>query len=285
MVLADPGKLDRWVRMPTQQTLWAALSAVGWERRRFVPAGELPTAQRALLEICAFRPELDPAAPGPRWSIRRWLGIDPPGALERVTRVQLGGKVVEAPLWRAFDAARGDPPGVRRVLESLTPRERLATYGGKLDAGAYELRPSDLPPEFPGLESLRDEGRDWAPAHADWLLGQARDPRRPYNVKTQIAIRPALFLSLVRSKTPIERRWEVFLPVTGSPPAVLRECLDALAEERRVPAIRAALPTSGPEQALATSGAPDRDLPLAWPRRSHPSEAATSPSTPPRRTR
>jgi hypothetical protein len=247
-VLSDP-ELDRWVRMPTQQTLWAALSAVGWQRRRFVPAGELPAAQRAVLEICAFRPELDPAAPGPRWSIRRWLGIDPPGAIERVTPVKLDGKVVEAPLWRAFDAARGDPPGVLRVLESLPLPDRLAAFG-ELDAGAYELRPNDLPAEFPGLESLRDEGREWAPAHADWLLEQATDPRRPYNVKAQIAIRPPLFLSLVRSNTPVERRWEVFLPVTGAP-AIFRECLDALPQERRVPAIRAALPTSGPEQALA----------------------------------
>jgi hypothetical protein len=244
-VLSDP-ELDHWMRMPTQQALWAALAAVGWKRNGFVPAGDLPAAQRALLEICAFRPELDPAAPRPRWSIRRWLGIDPGGALERVAPRQLGGRVVDAPLWLAFDAVRADPAGVVRVLESLALPERLMAFG-ELDAGAYGF--TNPPAELPGVESLRDEGRAWAPAHADWLLERAKDPF-PYEVKKRTAIRPALFLSLVRSKTPVERRWEVFLPITASS-ALARECLDALPEDRRVPAIRAALPPSGPEAAVA----------------------------------
>jgi hypothetical protein len=246
-VLADP-ELDRWMRMPTQQALRGAMVAVGYEKGQFPPVESLTPAQRAFLEICAGRPELDVAAPEPRWSIRRWLGLDPMGALERVVTHDVAGKTETSPLWREFDVARGQPPEIRRRLERLSMGERLAVYG-ELDAGAYGFTEMDMPAEFPGIDGLRDEGRQWAPRHADWLLERAKDPL-PYQIKRRLRIRPPLFLSFARSRMAIERRWEIFLPLPIERPDILRECFEAVPEARRVPAVRAALPAGYPEATM-----------------------------------
>ena len=50
------------------------------------PSESLSPAQRAMLEICATHPEIGLRGgvlyKWPRWSMRRWLGLDAPGALE-----------------------------------------------------------------------------------------------------------------------------------------------------------------------------------------------------------
>lgn len=173
--------------------------------------------------------------------------MDPPGALERVVTHDVAGTRETSPLWREFDAARNDPAEIRRLLERLPMAERLAVYG-ELDAGAYGFVRAKL--DFPGLETMRDEGREWAPRHADWLLELAKMPVDPYHPGQQLQIRPPLFLSLVRSHIAIEPRWEVFLPLTIDRPEVLREAFEAIPEQRRVHAVRAALPTGMPEEAM-----------------------------------
>ncbi len=247
-VLTDP-ELDRWVRMPTQIAFRTAMAAVDLARDRFPLPDSLTPAQRAFLEIVLERPELAPVLPGARWSLRRWLGMDPPGALERVVTHDVGGSRETSPRWRAYDAARGNPAEIARLLEALSMAERLEVYG-ELDAGAYGFTPRDLEFDFPGLEALREEGRAWAPRHADWLLERAKDLGSPYDVRQRLRIRPPLFLSFVRSHIASAPRWEVFLPLTPERPELLRECFAALPEGRRVQAVRAALPTSMPEQAV-----------------------------------
>ena len=164
---------------------------------------------------------------------------------------EVAGKTETSPLWRELDAVRADPAEVRRFLERLPMAERLAVYG-ELDAGAYAFNGLLLPPDFPGIDELRDEGREWAPRHADWLLERAKTLPQ-YDLGQHLGIRLPLFLSFARSRIPVEQRWEVFLPVLVERPEVLRECLDALPGPRWVPAVRASLPAHlAPEMALKT---------------------------------
>jgi hypothetical protein len=244
-VLADPD-VGKWA---TRTAYEDAMVAVDYPRGRFPLPEQLTPAQRAFIEITVSRPELDPVAPAPRWTVRRWLGMDPGGALERVVPHEVGGARETSPLWRELDAARNDPAELRRLIERLPMPERLAVYG-ELDAGAYGFTRAELDFELPGLESLRDEGREWAPRHADWLLERAKDPSNPYDVKQRLRIRPPLFLSLLRSHVPIEPRWEVFLPLRMDQPDLIRECLGSFSDERKVHAVRAALPTGMPEEAM-----------------------------------
>ena len=155
-VLTDP-ELDRWVRMPTQIAFRTAMAAVDLARDRFPLPDSLTPAQRAFLEIVLERPELAPVLPGARWSLRRWLGMDPPGALERVVTHDVGGSRETSPRWRAYDAARGNPAEIARLLEALSMAERLEVYG-ELDAGAYGFTPRDSRVRLPRPRSTARRG-------------------------------------------------------------------------------------------------------------------------------
>jgi hypothetical protein len=131
---------------------------------------------------------------------------------------------------------------MRRLLEDLPVAERLEVYG-EIDAGGYGLTTQHLAPEkrwawleMPGVETLRDEGREWAPRFADWVLELARpetEPFAPYRLDQHPAVRVPLFVSFARAKRPVERRWEPLFPHCIERPALLRECVEALAAERR----------------------------------------------------
>ncbi len=221
-------------------------------RRGFL-AERLTPAQRALAELCADRPWLSLLTPWPRWCVRRWLGLDPPGALEQLVTHEVDGQTETSPRWRGFDAVRGRPDETQRLLEALPMRDRLEVYG-ELYAGAYDLggfRVADESlPDFPGLEALRDEGREWAPRYADaWLARAKTDTTNQTNPIHYAKIRRPLLLSLVRARVPVERRWEVFLP--ADPPELQYECLDWLAEPRRGPALGASLPYGPLEEQVA----------------------------------
>jgi hypothetical protein len=232
--------------VPAMQQCGVAFQAVGFPRDEIARVESLTVAQRAFIEIVAFRPELKLTGgivyKWPEWSIRRWLGHEPGGALEEV--------VDGRPRWLDFAAVRQQPDEIARLLLQLPLADRLAVYG-ELDAGAYGFG-AEI--EFPGLEALRDEGRAWAPRHADWLIEVAQDPRVPYQPMKHASIRLPLFLSFVRSKIEIERRWEMFLPLAVERPEIFGECLTALPEGRRARAIGTALPAAMPDQIVELVG-------------------------------
>ncbi len=197
------------------------------------PADALTAAQRAFMEIVACHPELKvngfPLANFARWSMCRWLGLDPGGALEQPASLAGEGGSGERPLWQSLARRRQDPEGLRILLEALPMSQRLEVFG-ELDAGGYGF----IQVPFPGVDSLRDEGRAWAPRHADWLLGLGKDvydPARHPEMQTLLA------LAWARSQTTIERRWEVLLPVRLEDTATLREWFQALPDDRRAPVL------------------------------------------------
>lgn len=143
-----------------------------------VPLAEaLSPAQRATMVALAGRSGLDDrgltmrAVPGPVQVRRRWLGLDPPSALERLVRAP-GGTV---PLWYAW---RKQPrlPGSRERF-SLVPRP--------LDRFEIETELWLFPHACYGLEphpsaiyelclGLGEDGARWAEAMVRKLLGSVR---------------------------------------------------------------------------------------------------------------
>jgi len=246
--------------MPKADAMDGALDLVGCCLDE-VPLAETLTSapQRALMELCATHPELGLRGGvvhrWPRWSMRRWLGLDPPGALEHEATYEVQGKTVKGPRWLRFTSTRrvieSDPTLMTRWLEELPMAERLELLG-ELDANAYGLTTRFIVNgayawlELPGLDALRDEGRAWAPRHADWLLELRKpdaDPHFPYRIGDHAAIQLPLFLALVRAGIPIERRWEVFLPQCLDRTALFTECIEGLPADRRDMGLAAQLTT------------------------------------------
>ncbi len=187
---------------------------------------ELSPVHAALVELLAR----DPSLGVPLYvtlpygdSLRRWVGVDPPGVLERAI-------VGHPSLWQALKTD-GD---VRALVGGLPIAEQLEVLEHARD---YEI---DLDDWEPNLDTLRDEGGAWAlrylSAQKSLLRMHVRAPLMP------------LFLSLVRAKVPIDPRWDGLLPTIRRQPlsAQLRECIDAIPIERRAAAIFAALEPPGP---------------------------------------
>jgi hypothetical protein len=178
------------------------------------------------------------AIPGQAWCRRRWLGIDPPGALELP---------LDAPLWRAL--AGEDDRDRRNALAAARPlAERLDAYGDCM-LGAYRL--DGQPTDWVQPDEIDDSGRAWAPAFADRLVSLFADdaPRGERNHRNEpdYYLLHTLFLALVRAGVTIEPRWDRFLPFAGNEHlAYTHECVRAIPEERRAAAIAAQIAGSFP---------------------------------------
>jgi hypothetical protein len=208
---------------------------------------------------------------------RRWLGLDPAGALEQPVSFTVGGETKTAPLWHALatlqaeaddddnndDGGEGDGAAKRspgaQLFASLPLASQLETYGD-IALGAYALELDELELD---LEQLRDEGKEWAPRYADLLLelfdGDALHEERGEQTGVPDAVKLPLWLALVRSGVTLEQRWDLLLPIDESP--VSRELLAALPEPRRAPACIHALDDMFPNQALRAGVALLADVP------------------------
>jgi hypothetical protein len=193
------------------------------------PVETLRPEQRAFMGVVALHPELKldgfPLAGWARWSMRRWLGLDPAGALEQIVDIGPDGGSQRVPRWQALVRSRSDPDRRCGLLAKLPMVERLEVYG-ELDAGGYGFAGG----AFPGIDELRDQGREWAPRHADWLLSLTNNV---YGAPQHPEMQRLLSLSLVRSGTTIERRWEVFVPERLDAADQVGECVGGLPESRR----------------------------------------------------
>jgi len=212
----------------------------------YVLPEELTRAQRAVAELSLSMPDavVSPwRLPPQPWVRRRWLGLEAGGPFE--ARVDFeDGERRKVPLWRAMQVLTATDETMASELFArleLPLAQRLEAFGDAT-LGAYRIDPEGLP--WGSLDEIGAEGVDWAPRFADRLLALTSTEASPTErVEAKMSVCSVVFLSLARAGVPIEPRWERFLPVGPSPKdvAVTKECLRALPEERRSPALVAAL--------------------------------------------
>lgn len=195
-----------------------------------------PTPEwRALLELSTALPRILPswsAAPTDTWNLRRWLGLDPPGRLERP--LEDGGP----PLWRIVASAKKRPWS---VLQALPLPERIEAFcEGSLRA--YRLPEPDLADlgaedglcTVGGLLRLGDPGRTVAPAMADFLVRWWRSPDVYRPLRLPEAARSVVLLAVAAADLPAAPAWDVLYPLGRDRE---HELLDRIPPERRVAAI------------------------------------------------
>lgn len=239
--------------------LWRAFEAAGWPSydQLILKADELSAEQRTLAELVASRVDLSLhrfAIPQTSWARRRWLGLDPPGALERNVEATVEGESRNEPLWLALtllDRA-GDEEQAVALLEALPLKERVEALI-ELQLGAYRVDPPSLR-DFASIDNDNDNGR-WAPALADRLTAlfapDASFGERGGHARPSWEAQWWVFLGLVRSGVPIEPRWDALLPLpTGKMAALGRRCVAAIPPERRGAALAAALAPLFPRDAV-----------------------------------
>jgi hypothetical protein len=184
----------------------AAFEAFAWpDSDAAIPRSDDLTAdQRALANLIASVPGVPLyrwAIPQAAWARRRWLGIDPAGAVERHDLAR-----------RLHAAAAQDDGGAAAILKTLPIAERIEAFGD-LMLGAYRVEPPALDLEDGEIGAV---GKTWAPAFADRLLALFA-PGSPHVERNgRKAPEPALCAlvcdALVASGVPIEERWDAFVP-------------------------------------------------------------------------
>ncbi len=224
-----------------QELLGRALEVVAFPKGNVYPLpADLTPEQRAMAEFLAHHGDLNlhpHAIPAHGETRRRWLGLEPGGALETVI-------VDGAPLWRALQQAGLDRARAGAIFNALEMEPMLRAIG-EMYPFAYGLHNSTivLHGKLRVWAELGDEGGDWAIEQAHKWSAIAPLRQAPEELKALI------FLALVRAKVPIDPAWDVLLPA-GWGARTLKECLRAIPEMRRGPALVAALEHQLPPTAL-----------------------------------
>ncbi len=178
--------------------------------------------------------------------LRRWLGVDPPGPLERRIPWTHEGVAVQWPLWKVWlsspDEALEYGQGVPLVVtEHLAPAEVIEAAAESL-LEPYGMR------GYPLEQRLRDvldahgaSAAQWAVSFADLLASirspdgpRARDDAHGYGMLGLYhwdCLALITMLPLVRAGVALEPRWDVIVPFSGD--ALGREVLGALPPDRR----------------------------------------------------
>jgi hypothetical protein len=236
--------LDHGDRSTAEELIARALEVVHFPKAQvYALPSELEPELRAVAELLATRGDfkLHPyAIPGHGPTRRRWLGLDPGGALETVT-------VDGAPLWRALQQAGLDRARSGAILNAL-PLGTMLRAIGEMYPVAYGLHASPivLQGKLRVWAELADEGGAWATEQAQKWSALAPDGKRQ---QVPEELKALVFLALVRAKVPIDPAWDVLLPA-GLGARVLGECLRALPDERRGPALVHALRHLGAATAI-----------------------------------
>jgi hypothetical protein len=219
-----------------------ALAAVAFPEDRTLTARveDLTPAQRAIAELVVDEAGLSPyALPRGVGARRRWLGLDAAGPLE----IEVANGKEKEPLWRALQRDEGDA-----ALAALALPQRLAAietvYYEEWDYGidgADGIILSSL--SLAQIKKGDAKTLAWARAAADRLLARERAKKSEgarYKLPVQTLCWP-VFVALARSGEAIEPRWDALLPLGSAKGAAMKECVSALPEARRVPAVLAAL--------------------------------------------
>ncbi len=245
---------------PVDAFVVTAFEGVAWP-----PYGEpipLPAAlsddQRALAELVARLVDLPLhrfAIPQTAWARRRWLGIDPSGPVERDVSFVVNGAPHTAPLYRALRLLQNanDHAGAGALFAALPLGERVRA-SIELSLHAYRV----AAPSGRGFDAIETTDGAWAPALADWAAAILDGPHGERGGANELGWEQGiwLFLGLVRAHEAlgltIAPRWERFLPTGWSTTGpLMRRCLEALAPERRGPAMARALDRLFPRDVLA----------------------------------
>jgi hypothetical protein len=187
-------------------------------------ASTLDEAQRALAELsCAHSFNVWPyALPGPTVTRKRWLGLEPPSALESTF-------VDGEPLWRALQLAK-NVRACGRILDALPNlvaldalAEILLTRDMNYRVDATEIL---IHANLRVVRQLKDEAGQWAVKLAD----RVPDDNGPH--RSMLAM--LVFVALARAGIAIEQRWERLFPnLDGVSDAIVVECACALPADRR----------------------------------------------------
>ena len=221
-------------------------------------ASDLTSEQRAVVELLASRVGISVdefAVPSAAWVRRTWLGLEPCDAIEQDVTYCHETRQRTEPLWRAIRRHQdNDRKVVNEIFASLPLAKRLEAFGYFI-LNAYGVEGRNL--TWGTIDELTDEGREWATAYADWLLALFAKPEfaseRAGMAEIPNQIRWPLFLSLVRSGIEIKPLWDELLPMTWGKEQHRKatiECLNALPNERRGPAIAKVLALRFPGQAI-----------------------------------
>ncbi len=189
-------------------------------------AADLTPAQRAVAELLSAYGQLQFygwAIPGAAWKLRRWLGLDPPGVIERPVSFSWDGEARTEPLWQAMRSMGRKGGEFLRGL-GLPLAERLEAYAD-FNFGLYSVSSFKLSWGDPA-EIGTDLG-EWGRRVAEQLTVDQRHP-------TNKDVNWPVFLALVRAGVPIEPRWDVLLPAgDGDLRQPTIECATAIPEARR----------------------------------------------------
>lgn len=228
------------------EALRAIFAAVDWPSKVIPVASMLTEAQREVAAAVAdrgfdLRKLAIPRLPARR---RRWLGLDPPTALERPPRVAIAGAPPDAPLWRVLLLAqRGELPGDARAirdaaLAALTPSERLPVLA-ELALGAYGLDDTTI---AEGL-TVGPEAATWAADYAADLVALWEDPSLSIELGAAappVAARWLATVAFARAGTTIAAAHQSLLFLVPRPEAALAAscaAVAALPADRRVDAV------------------------------------------------
>ncbi|MEO8875230.1 MAG: hypothetical protein ABI461_06575, partial [Polyangiaceae bacterium] len=234
-----------------RDVLIEALAAVNYPAESVPPRADMLTpAQRAFAEVVTdldlemTTDDIDRQMPRSKAFRRGWLGLDPASAIDKEVTFTLGGEKRKEPVWRAVLLLNDAKESCDALLATFSAADRLAMWGAvKMgwpeDFGLQAEWFFD--DSYAGTSKLGGEGGEWAGAYADEYLAAWGTDR--YRTAPPWPI----FMALVRAKVPIEPRWDALLPLAfGDDAKLVRECVAAIPEERRVAAILGAFAKDHP---------------------------------------
>ncbi len=242
-----------------------------WPRWEEIALPEELTADQRRVAEALLREGVDAGGnglPSSKRLLRRWLGVDPPGALERRVPWTHEGVAVEWPLWKVWlaqpDEALEFGQGIPLVLmEHLTPAQVIEAAAESV-LEPYGIHGFPLEERLRGvLDGHAASAAGWAAVFAD-VLASLRKPDAPYmrddafgygmlGLYELDTLGVLALLPLVRAGVTLEPRWDLVVPFWGD--ATGREILGALSPERREEVVYRRLMTDwGPTGAKALNG-------------------------------
>lgn len=169
---------------------------------------------------------------------RRWLGLTPPGPLERIVPVTLAGTTRQLPVWRGWvelTAARQfGRPIPEQLAQHLSPFERWEaavlfgseTYGGP----TFALKPEEIEAMLSlagPCETLSERALSLG-AELEQRHRIAQREERRFGFNTSAAL--LLALPVARAGVAVPEQWDAFLPLDPRPQG--RELLTAIGPQR-----------------------------------------------------
>jgi hypothetical protein len=217
--VTDVGPAAPWQRVAGALLALGGFTEARWDFNDVALEEELTDVQRAVAMGLARRNGIVVGYGMPRSARdrRRWLGIDPPGPLEK--RVKLDDD--HWPIWKVWRTQRSSterrlPPA---VAERLDPDETLVALA-EVSTNAYSILMSlggaPLPADIL-IEAARkatSKSASWARAYADEILALVEAKSGPeLGGELGMLANRAVFPAILEHGGTIEPRWFPFLPL------------------------------------------------------------------------